>query len=141
MADFDRLAEEYFAETRCSACRQPVLARGCRCSLDRSYKTHELTVSEWLESLPAEVRCPPRRKTRRGDPLASINVDAAARSALSRERRKAGLGDIPAQGEDSLTDFSAATDARLGFEASLGVVPKWIKPVFSQAPPRSGDVL
>lgn len=140
MADFDRLAEEYFAGARCPACRQPVLARGCRCGLDRMYASDELEVAEWLDSLPAEVRAPSRSKTRRGDPLKGINLEAAARSALSRERRKAGLGDIPAQGQP-LCGLSAASDARLGFERQLGVKPKWIKPVFSQAPPRPGDVL
>lgn len=140
MSDFDRLAEEYFADARCSACRQPVLARGCRCSLDRSYARAELEVSDWLESLPADVRAPKRSKTRRGNPLAGINIESAARSALSRERRKAGLGDIPAQGQP-LTGLSAATDARLGFEQQLGIQSKWINPLISQRAAGAGEIL
>lgn len=138
MADFDRLAEEYFAEVRCSGCHQLVTPRGCRCGLDSLYSRAELEVAEWLDKVPAEVRNPARGSTR--NPVGRIALDPAVRSALSRERRRAGLGDLPAQGYGS-QGLSAATDARLGLEMQLGVKPRWFKPMLSQAPAQSPDPL
>lgn len=123
---FEQLAEEYFTGNRCPGCKQLVLARGCRCKLDRLYSQDELEVQAWLDSLTPEQRNPGRGVKH---PVNRIKLDPAIRSALTRRRRQCGLQDIPAATDNPVIGgLDCATDARLGLERQLGVKPKWVKP-------------
>lgn len=123
---FDRLVEEYDAETRCNLCRQPVTARGCACRLAKLYGDRQAEVLAWWNSLPAPVRDGLTKSPHSGKkfrPLPSVM------SALTTERTKAGLHDVPMDPDDP-QGLSVGTGERMSAYAQLGIDPtkaKWRK--------------
>lgn len=111
-----RFAEEYLAGLRCFGCQEQITANGCPCQRARAYGQHHAEVMEWLESLPESVRKPKGR---------GFRPEAAVRSTLTRERRRAGFTDMPVSPDSTAT---VSDDERTGLYRELGVKPKWYKP-------------
>lgn len=106
-----KAAEEMVLDLRCVICLESTLGRGCRCSKNRTYDTAVVDVDMWLASIPADH---PTRKT----------AVSAAGAALTRQRHRAGLRDIPHP------DFACSVDEdeRAGFIQQHAIEPKWSPP-------------
>lgn len=123
---FERLTEEFDAGTRCILCRMPVTDKNCPCNRQRLYADRQEEVTTWWEGLPEKVRNGLQNDPRTGR---KFKVTPSVLSAMSGERFKTGLTDLPLDPNDPQGP-SVSTDERQGLERQLGVDPskaKWQK--------------